>query len=96
MRLVLLASKEGGMYAMNQLKTFTEIEYIRPDFAKIPAFIESEAKRITPSEKMNHVMWPITSTVNGDESMSFQEAVQRMKSIYEQKVKWLDDAIMKM
>ena len=69
---------------------------LKPEFDKIPSFIESEAKRITPSENMNHVMWPITTTVNGDESMTFQEAVQQMKSIYEQKVKWLDDAIMKM
>lgn len=68
----------------------------KPEFEKIPTFIESEAKRITPSEKMNHSMWPITRVVNGDESLTFDDAVQRMKSIYEQKVKWLDEAIKKM
>ncbi len=66
---------------------------LKPEFEKIPAFIESEATRITPSEKMNHAMWPITQTVNGDENLTFQEAVQRIKSVYEQKVKWLDGAI---
>ena len=69
---------------------------LKPEFEKIPAFIESEAQRITPSEKLNHAMWPITSTVNGDESLSFTEAVQRMKSIYQKKIKWLDEAIQKM
>ena len=69
---------------------------LKPEFEKIPTFIESEAKRITPSEKMNHSMWPITRVVNGDESLTFDDAVQRMKSIYEQKVKWLDEAIKKM
>ena len=69
---------------------------LKSEFEKIPAFIETEAKRIAPSEKMNHTMWPITTTVNGDESMTFDDAVQRMKSIYEQKIKWLDEAIQKM
>ena len=26
------------MYAMNQLKTFADIQYVRPDFTKIPLF----------------------------------------------------------
>ena len=69
---------------------------LKPEFEKIPTFIESEAKRIAPSEKMNHSMWPITKVVNDDESLTFDDAVQRMKSIYEQKVKWLDEAIKKM
>ena len=66
---------------------------LKPEFDKISAFIESEAKNITPSEKMNHILWPITQTVNGDELMTFEEAVLRMKSSYEQKLQWLDDAI---
>ena len=66
---------------------------LKPNFDKISAFIESEAAIIAPSEKMNHIMWPITQAVNGDESMTFEEAVQRMKSAYEQKLQWLDEAI---
>ena len=45
---------------------------------------------------MNHAMWPITQNVNGDENMTFWEAIQRMKAAYEEKLKWLDDAINKM
>ena len=45
---------------------------------------------------MNHIMWPISSTTNGDESMTFKEAVQRMKAAYEEKLQWLDDAISKL
>lgn len=66
---------------------------MKPEFNKISAFFESEKKTITPSEKMNHEMWPITQTVNGDESLTFDEAVRRMKSAYEEKLKWLDKAI---
>ena len=66
---------------------------LKPNFDKISAFIESEAAIIASSEKMNHIMWPITQAVNGDESMTFEDAVQRMKSAYEQKLQWLDEAI---
>lgn len=65
-------------------------------FDQIPAFIESEARRISQSEKMNHSMWPITQSVNEDENLTFEEAVQRMKSSYEQKLQWLDKAIKNM
>ena len=69
---------------------------LKPEFEKIVTFIESEGERIKHSEKMNHIMWPITQTVNGDESMTFEESVQRMKAAYEEKLQWLDEAISKL
>ena len=66
---------------------------LKPAFDKIPAFIESEARRIASSEKMNHKLWPITMVENKDEHLSFEEAVQRMRSAYETKLAWLDKAI---
>lgn len=70
---------------------------LKPEFIKISTFIENEAQRIKQSEKMNHIMWPITNEpVNGDESMTFEEAVQRMKTSYEAKLNWLDSEISKM
>ena len=69
---------------------------LKPEFDKISSFIASEGERIKQSEKMNHIMWPITKVVNGDESMTFEESVQRMKAAYEEKLQWLDDAISKM
>lgn len=66
---------------------------LKPEFDKISAFIESEAEQIKHSEIMNQSMWPITQTVNGDESMTFEEAVSRMKAAYEEKLQWLNNAI---
>ena len=66
---------------------------LKPAFDKIPAFIDSEARRIASSEKMNHKLWPITMVENRDEHMSFEEAVQRMRTAYETKLAWLDGAI---
>ena len=69
-------------------------------FREIPAYIESEAERIKGSESMNHKMWPITldspgcqGLVNKDESLTFEEAVARMKSAYEGKLNWMDSQI---
>ena len=42
---------------------------------------------------MNISLWPISSTVNGDESMSFDDAINRMISAYEAKYQWLDTQI---
>ena len=69
---------------------------LKPNFNKIPAFIENEAKAISNSEKMNHIMWPINQSVNGDENMTFVQAVQRLKAAYEEKLQWLDGAINKL
>jgi hypothetical protein len=38
-------------------------------------------------------MWPISSTVNGDEKMSWDEAVDRLKNAYQAKLNWLDTQI---
>lgn len=72
-------------------------QQLKPEFNKISAFIDSEAERIANSESINHSLWPITtSNVNGDESMSYSDAVKRMKSAYEEKLNWLDKAIRNM
>lgn len=63
------------------------------EFDKIPDFIDSQATLIKNSEEINSRLWPISSTVNGDESLSFEEAVERMKEAYKERVAWLDDAI---
>ena len=68
------------------------------DFRTLPDFIRSEAEYIRGSEKMNHQMWPIRANVigsfiNGDETMTFEDAVERMISSYEDKLNWMDKQI---
>ena len=65
-------------------------------FDKIPAFIDSEMERLRNSNAINNEMWPITKTVNGDEHMSYDEAVARMKKAYVDKLEWLDNQIKNM
>lgn len=62
-------------------------------FDEIPAFIDSQAALIKNSAEINSRIWPVTSTENGDESLGFDEAVERMKRAYQERVAWLDNAI---
>lgn len=71
---------------------------LKGGFGEIPAFIESEGARIKNSELMNHTMWQIDPSytggyINGDELMSFDDAVSRMKKAYEDKMNWMDSQI---
>ena len=65
----------------------------RDDFATLPEFIRSEAAKIAVSEIFNHKMWPINQVVNQDENLPFEEAVNRMISSYEAKLKWMEKEI---
>ena len=65
----------------------------KANFAKVSEFIDSESKKIKNSEKMNAAMWPISSRINGDETMAFDEAVERLKKAYLDKLEWLDQQI---
>lgn len=69
-------------------------EIYKPAFIQIPDRIRSEAKQLRYSERFNHSLWPIDSShINGDELMTFDEAVERMISAYENKLTWFDQQI---
>ena len=69
-------------------------EIYKPEFIQIPDRIRSEAKQLRYSERFNHSLWPIDSShINGDELMTFDEAVERMISAYENKLTWFDQQI---
>lgn len=61
---------------------------------KIPAFIDATKSQIEKSDVLNAPMWPIGgSRPNGDEDMTFDEAVARMKDAYLARLNWLDSQI---
>jgi spore coat protein CotH len=72
---------------------------LKADLSTIPDFIDSEAARIKGSESMNHNMWPCNTKevigyiVNQDEDMTFEQAINRMKSAYSGKFNWMDSQI---
>jgi hypothetical protein len=67
--------------------------YSKANFSTVIDFIDSQASVIKNSTEVNSQMWPIGQDINGDESMSFDDAVARMKNAYQQRLQWLDEAI---
>ena len=49
--------------------------------------------KLSESDELNHIMWPISSTGNGDESMNYDEAVSRLKGAFLAKLNWMDTQI---
>lgn len=65
-------------------------EVLKPVLEDIPDYIDMRAARIRESAMENCNMWPIDLTVNGDEHLSFDVAVARIRSAYIQRFNFLD------
>ena len=67
----------------------------KPMFDGISDYIRSVASKIEVSNEIDAEIWPYpaSQTVNGDEQMSFDDAVERIISAYETKLAWLDTQI---
>lgn len=76
----------------NRLKErWTEL---KPSFVTLPYYVDNQAEHIREVEAVNHEMWPCESSgVNGDETLSFQEAVDRLKLALTQRIDYLDKVI---
>ena len=70
---------------------------LKPAWSTIPDYIDAKAAEIRKSETINWSMWPCSgSYVNGDERMSFDAAVTRMKQAFTSRVTAMDTAINKL
>jgi CotH protein. len=64
---------------------------LKPGFQSLNQFIDAQADWIRSSEAVNHRLWPINSSnTNGDERLTFQQAVDRMKLSLNQRIEELD------
>ena len=57
---------------------------------KLPDYIDSQADYIRISESVNQEMWPISNRENGDETMTFQQSIDRIKKYFLDKWEWMD------
>ena len=62
----------------------------------LPDYIDKTADLIRLSESYNQAMWPIDNRENGDELMSFQQSVDRIKDAFLSKWEWMDQNIPKL
>ena len=65
----------------------------RSALTEIPAYIDSLAATLVASDAINIAMWPIDRTTNQDVTLSFEDAVARLKQAYTEKYQWLDNII---
>ena len=59
-------------------------------FNDIPNYIRTVAAKIKKSNETDKTIWPMDSTVNEDQDMTFDEAVERLTRAYKTKLQWLD------
>ena len=63
---------------------------LKPQFTAIETYIRSVAAKTKVSNEINIRLWPISSSINGDESMGFDDCIDRMVDAYKGKLNWLD------
>ena len=66
---------------------------LRPKMNNVFTHIDSMSELLAESAEANIELWPISSRVNGDETLSYQKAVQRLRTALLNRIKWLDTQI---
>lgn len=91
---------KGSLYYPQLFKDAEFVKIVKSKWAAqkslyedVADYIESQGEYLSHSDEMNIALWPITSTANGDESMSYAEAVNRMLTRYKARIEWLDSKI---
>ena len=62
-------------------------------YESIDAYIVKQANLIEKSNEVNIAKWPITKTENEDENLSFDEAIERMRESYSERLSVVDGYI---
>lgn len=65
----------------------------KASFATIGAFIDEQKSLIEVSALRNWELWTLGVGSNRDELLAWDEAVERLKTNYEKRLKWLDEQI---
>lgn len=70
----------------------------RDALGEVPQYIDGVAAEIRESAVFNSRIWPLDglSDVNGDESLTFEESVERLKENYQKRYDWIDNNVSKL
>lgn len=68
---------------------------LKPKFETMPNFIREQGKYLKESAKENFQIWPRGTGLNYDENISYDEAVEKMAGVVEERIKNMDTAIKK-
>ena len=67
---------------------------VKDVLADVDGYILEQAGLIKASNELNISIWPITQTVNYDEKMTFDEAVESMRQVFLYRMELVDDYIL--
>ena len=70
-------------------------EVLKPKFETMPAYIRQRGEFLQESAKENFAVWPMATSLNYDEKLSYKDAVEKMAGVVEERIKNMDDAIKK-
>lgn len=62
-------------------------------YEAVDTYIATHAEYLKHSDELNISLWPISSSVNGDESLSFADAIKRMRDNYKNRIAWMNTQI---
>ena len=75
-------------------RLFERWDMYKDELKKLPEYMDAQADYIRLSESLNHIQWPIVNNPeNGDEEMTFQQALDRAKQAFLDKWEWVDKNI---
>ena len=85
----------GYLFKYSEFRAAVKIrwEEFKPIFESIDNYITKQATKIHISNEVNILKWPISLSVNGDESLPYNEAIARMKSSYSNRIIIVDTFI---
>ena len=66
---------------------------VRETLADIDNYIQKQADLVETSNEINFAKWPITQFINGDENMTFDEAIETMRSALKRRLNLVDSYI---
>ena len=68
---------------------------LKSSFLLVDSYIAEKAEEIRKSDAINNSMWPCTAYVNGDDSMSFDNAISRMRKALKDRITEVDNQLNK-
>lgn len=76
---------------VNVLKTRWSV--LKPAFSSLSSYIDEKAAELAASEPLNTAMWPCDNNVNGDCTLSYSQAITRMKNALAERITEVDTAL---
>lgn len=85
----------GYLFRYAEFKTAVKKRWgeVKSIYESVSVYLDEQAEALRESNEVNINMWPITQVVNGDESMSYDQAITRMKDSFNHRISSIDTYI---